>query len=97
MMNEVMDIVKMPEVTAIADVAFMVFTVVISGVRRMTARVRGMSARVPSRTSTMTAALTAPLAVCSPASSDKNHHYGYAKQYDEVHTLKQLRQHILNV
>jgi hypothetical protein len=79
MMNEVMDTVKMPEVTVIGNVTSMVFTVVTSGVRRMAARVRGMSARVPSRMSTMTAAVTAPLAVCSPASSDKNHHHDYQK------------------
>ena len=91
-MNEVMDTVKMLEVAVIGNVTSMVFTVV-TRVTRVPSRVRGMSTRM----STMSTTMAATLAICNPAPSDKNHHYGYQKQYDEVQTLKQLRQHILNV
>ena len=73
-MNDVMDTVKMPEVTVIANVTFMVFTVV-TRVTRVPSRVRGMSTRM----STMSTTMAATLAICNPAPSDKNHHYGYQK------------------
>ena len=69
-MNDVMDTVKMLEVTVIDNVPSMVFTVV-TRVRRMAARVRSMSTRMPPVT-TMTTAMAATLAVCSRGSSHNN-------------------------
>jgi len=89
-MNDLLDTVKMPEVTMIANVAFMVFAM-IAVVRRVSRaascvafRVIGVASCVSARVTTMTAAA---LTVCSRTPSQKNHRHHWQKRH-EVQTLK---------
>ena len=70
-MNDVMNAVKMLEVTVIGDVAFMVFAM-FAMVRRVSRAASCVASSVSARVTTMTAAA---LTVCSPTPSQKNHRH----------------------
>jgi hypothetical protein len=70
-MNDLLDTVKMPEVTVIANVAFMVFAM-FAVVRRVSRVASCMASCVSARVTTMTAAA---LTVCSRTPSQKNHRH----------------------
>jgi hypothetical protein len=70
-LNDLMDTVKMPEVTVIANVTFMVFAM-FAVVRRVSRAASCVASCVSARVTTMTAAA---LTVCSRTPSQKNHRH----------------------
>jgi hypothetical protein len=70
-MNDVMDTVKMPEVTMIANMVFMVLAM-FAMLRRVSRADSCAASSVSTRVTTMTAAA---LTVCSPTPSQKNHRH----------------------
>jgi hypothetical protein len=74
-MNDVMNAVKMLEVTVIGDVAFMVFAM-FAMVRRVSRAASCVASSVSARVTAMTTTVTAAaLAVCSRTPSQKNHRH----------------------
>jgi len=82
-LSDLMDTVKMPEVTVIANVAFMVFAM-FAVVRRVSRAASCVASCVSAGVTTMTAAA---LTVCSRTPSQKNHRHHWQKRH-EVQTLK---------